>query len=195
MRMTQVVLIRPGATAYDEQKRVQGVLDLPLSARGKAEVADLTARLAGQDLGALYCGPGESASTTASAVGRELGLRPKRLEELRNLDCGLWQGLQLEEIRRRNAKVFRQWLEEPLTICPPNGESVASAVERIKSALRPLLRRHASEAIGLVASEPIATIIMAYLRQEPRVQLVEEVATGSFERIEVAPDLARNGDS
>ena len=44
--MTQVVLIRPGATAYDEQNRVQGVLDIPLSDRGRAEVARLAERLA-----------------------------------------------------------------------------------------------------------------------------------------------------
>ena len=39
--MTQVVLIRPGATVYDEQNRIQGVLDIPLSERGRAEVAAL----------------------------------------------------------------------------------------------------------------------------------------------------------
>jgi broad specificity phosphatase PhoE len=192
--MTQVVLIRPGATAYDEQKRVQGVLDLPLSARGKAEVVELAGHLGGQLLVAIYCGPGESAGHTAEAVGQELGLRPKRVEDLRNLDCGLWQGLQLDEIRRRNAKVFRQWLEEPLTVCPPNGESVASALDRIKAALRPLLRKHRNEAIALVAAEPIAALIGAFLRQERRVQLDDEGATGSFERIEVAPELCRNGD-
>ena len=37
--MTQVLLIRPGATVLDEQNRVQGVLDVPLSDRGRAEVA------------------------------------------------------------------------------------------------------------------------------------------------------------
>ena len=42
--MTQVVLIRPGATVYDEQDRIQGVLDIPLSERGRAEVALLTER-------------------------------------------------------------------------------------------------------------------------------------------------------
>ena len=37
--MTQVVLIRPGATLYDEQNRVQGALDIPLSERGRAETS------------------------------------------------------------------------------------------------------------------------------------------------------------
>src|SRR3954452_14397874 len=107
--MTHVVLIRPGATVYDEQDRIQGVLDIPLSDRGKAEVAQLAQRLTGSSLSAVYCGPGESVGRTAEAVARVHGLRPKRVDDLRNLDQGLWQGLQLDEIRRRNLKLFRQW--------------------------------------------------------------------------------------
>ena len=186
--MTQVILIRPGATLYDEQDRVQGVLDIPLSDRGRAEVAQLAERLRGVPLAALYCGPGESVSRTAEAVGRALGLRPKRIDELRNLDQGLWQGLQLDEIKRRNLKLFRQWLDDPRTICPPCGETVESALDRVRSALKPLIRRHRDEALGLVVGEPIAQLIAGYLRRDPHVQLDDDVPTGGFERIEVAPE-------
>lgn len=192
--MTQVVLIRPGATVYDEQNRIQGVLDIPLSERGRAEVAALAERLAGASLSALYCGPGESAVRTAEAVGRAIGLRPKRVDDLRNLDHGLWQGLQLDEVRRRNVKVFRQWVEAPTTVCPPNGETIDCAFERIRLALKPLIRRHRDEAIGLVVAEPLARLIGSYLRGEPLVQLEDDVPTGGFERIEVAPQVGRNGD-
>ena len=153
--MTQVVLIRPGATVYDEQNRVQGILDIPLSDRGRIEVAALAESLSGLTLAALYCGPAESVLRTAEAVGKVLGLRPKRVEDLRNLDQGLWQGLQFDELKRRHIKVFRQWLDSPLTICPPGGEDVESAMERIKDALKPLVRRHKEEAIGLVAPGPM----------------------------------------
>src|SRR3954466_9394370 len=195
--MTQVVLIRPGATVYDEQNRVQGALDIPLSERGRAEVAKLAASLPltldGLTLAALYCGPGESVVRTAEAVGKALGLRPKRIDDLRNLDQGLWQGLQLDEIKRRNLKVFRQWLDDPVTVCPPQGETIENAQERIRQALRPLIRRHHDEAIGPVAREPIAQLIACYLRRDPRVQLDDRVPTGGFERIEIAADPDRNG--
>jgi len=195
--MTQVVLIRPGATVYDEQNRVQGILDIPLSERGRSEVAQLAERLAetteGIGLAALYCGPGESVVRTAEAVGKALGLRPKRIDDLRNLDQGLWQGLQLDEIKRRNLKVFRQWLDDPVTICPPQGETIESALERIKQALRPLIKRHQDEAIGLVVGEPLAQLIACYLRRDPRVQLDDRVPTGGFERIVITPEVGRNG--
>ena len=55
--MCQVVLIRAGATIYDEQNRVQGILDIPLSESGQGEVARmaqaLVERLNGSPLSAL----------------------------------------------------------------------------------------------------------------------------------------------
>ena len=192
--MTQIVLIRPGATVYDEQNRVQGVLDVPLSDRGWAEVAELAKQLKEVSLTALYCGPSENAARTAEAVGRTLGLRPRRVDELRNLDQGLWQGLQVDEIKRRHQKVFRQWIDDPCTICPPHGEMVSDALDRIKAALKPLIKRHRDEAIGLVACDPIAQLIACQLRRDPRVQLADHVPTGGFERIDVGPDWCRAAD-
>ncbi len=195
--MCQVVLIRPGATAYDEQNRVQGILDIPLSERGQGEVTAMAESLAryldAAPLRALYCGPGESVIRTAEIVGRSLGLRPKQIDDLRNLDHGLWQGLQIDEIKRRNNRLFRQWIDDPETICPPQGETVECARERIKSALKPLIRRHQAETIGLVVGEPLARLVACFLTCQPRVQLDEPPASACFETIEIAPPLLRNG--
>ena len=103
---------------------------------------EIAASLGDSSLAALYCGPGENVIRTAEIVGKVLGVRPKRINEFRNLDQGLWQGLQIDEIKRRNTRLFRQWIEDPATICPPQGETVERAMERIKAAFRPLLRRH-----------------------------------------------------
>jgi broad specificity phosphatase PhoE len=193
--MTRVVLIRAGATVYDEQGRVQGVLDLPLSDRGRAEVVALAGELAGAELAAVYYGPGESLQRTAEAISRAAGLRPKRIDDLRNLDCGLWQGLQAEEIRRRNPKVFRQWLDDPLTVCPPDGETVEEALDRLREAIRPLLKRHRDEAFALVLAEPLTQFVAGFLRRSPRIQLENELPTGRCEWIAVAAELFGNGET
>jgi broad specificity phosphatase PhoE len=195
--MCQVLLIRPGATFYDEQNRLQGILDIPLSERGQSEllrmVPKLERSLAGSPLSALYCGPTENVIRTAEIVGKALGVRPKRIDEFRNLNQGLWQGLQIDEIKRRNAKVFRQWIDDPATICPPQGETVECAMGRIKTAFRPLLRRHHDEAIGLVVAEPLARMVACYLKSEPLVQLDDLRSSTEFELIEIAPFFMRNG--
>ena len=198
--MVQVTLIRPGATLYDEQNRVQGILDIPLSDRGLAEAARLAESLAAtQDsapLSALYCGPGESVIRTAEIVGKALGLRPRRIDELRNLDQGLWQGLQIEEIKRRNTKLFRQWIEDPRTICPPQGETVADALERVKAAFKPLVRRHQDgDSFGLVVGEPLTRLISCILKRGSRPQLDERSPCCGFERIDIPPDWLANGFS
>jgi broad specificity phosphatase PhoE len=197
--MAQALVIRSGTTLYDEQNRVQGILDVPLSERGRAEAVrlaeSLNAMLEATPLSALYCGPGESVVRTAEIVGKALGLRPRRIDDLRNLDQGLWQGLQLEEIRRRNTKLFRQWIEDPLTICPPQGETVEDAMGRVKQALRPLFRRHQDESLGLVVGEPLARLVSCFLRRDPRPQLDEQLPCCGFERIEIPPDLLVNGSS
>jgi broad specificity phosphatase PhoE len=195
--MCDVVLIRPGSSIYDEQNRLQGILDIPLSERGHLEIAKTADGLAnslnGSSLAALYCGPAENVLRTAEIVGRALGIRPKRIDEFRNLDQGLWQGLQIDEIRRRNTKLFRQWIDDPETICPPQGESMENAMERIKGALRPLLRRHDDDAIGLVVAEPLARLVACHLRSEPRAQLNGQWANGGFEWIKIPPSPGRNG--
>jgi broad specificity phosphatase PhoE len=191
----QVALIRPGATLYDEQQRLQGSLDLPLTRRGEEEVASLAERLLPTGITAIYFGPGDSLQRTAEAIGRAVGVRPKVIDDLRNLDQGLWQGLQFEEIRRRNLKLFRQWLDDPLTICPPQGETVAEALTRVRSALKPLWKRHKQQLIGLVVGEPLAQIVSAYLRGRVRPQLEDAMRTGCYERIDVAPEVLRNGQS
>jgi broad specificity phosphatase PhoE len=170
------------------------VLDLPLSERGLSQAEELAERLRGFELAALYCGPGESVDQTAERIGRALGLRPRRIDELHNLDQGLWQGLQIEEIKRRNPRLFRQWLDEPRTICPPMGETIEDALERIRSVTRPLLRRHRDETFGLVVPDPIAQIIACFLQRVEDLHLEESCVTGQFEQIEVAPEPRRNGE-
>jgi len=195
--MSKVVLIRPGATIYDEQNRVQGVLDIPLTERGRGEVARMAQKLAGSLNGslltALYCGPCENVFRTAEIVGKTLGIRPKLIDEFRNLDQGLWQGLQIDEIKRRNTKLFRQWIDDPETICPPEGETMEEAMDRIKTAFKPLLRRHQDEAIGLVVGEPLVRMVACYLKCEPRLHLEEQWSACDFEWIKIPPLLSRNG--
>jgi broad specificity phosphatase PhoE len=164
--MLQILLIRPGATEYDQQGRVQGALDIPLSEDGLRQVEDSVEQLRGQSVEALYCGPGQSARQTANALGAALHLKPKTLERMANVNLGLWQGMLVEEVKMKQPKVYRQWQEQPETVCPPQGETISSAKHRVVAAIQRLARKHKSGVVAVVVAEPLAAIIRNFLRED-----------------------------
>ena len=102
--MVQIVLIRPGATEYDQQGRVQGTLDIPLCEDGRQEIEVL---------------------------------------------------------------VYRQWQEQPETVCPPQGETLIAAKQRVQALVAKLLKKHKTDRlVAVVVPEPLASVIRNVLRHD-----------------------------
>ena len=137
-------------------------MDLPLNRRGEDEVDEITESLRDQPVEVVYTSPGEPARSTASRIGGKLGIPVKEKDGLNNLNHGLWQGLPVDEIRRKFPKVYKQWQESPETICPPEGETVSEVLERVEKVLRKPLKKRTSFAV--VVSEPLATLLSCALK-------------------------------
>ena len=157
--MVQFVLIRPGTSEYDEQGRIQGNLDIPLTEQGKREVQQSIGELKPLGLSVVYSSSCKASWQTASAIAAGLGIKARQLETLQNLNHGLWQGMQVEEVKRKQPKVFRQWQEHPELVCPPEGELFADCRDRVEAALVKLQKKHREGIIGIVAAEPLASMI------------------------------------
>lgn len=161
--MSQIILIKPGSTDYDEQGRIQGNLDIPLNARGADDVEKLADSLDSYELETIYSSPCEPALETAQALSKLLGVKLKKIGKLENVDLGLWQGMKTEEVRRKQQRVYRQWQEHPETVCPPDGETIDDARRRMEGALAKVLKRHREGTIGLVIPEPMASLVRQFL--------------------------------
>jgi broad specificity phosphatase PhoE len=161
--MVQIVLIRPGATDYDEQGRILGTLDIPLSEQGTRDVERMIEELRPRGITAIYCGPCQSAAQTATALATALDVKLKKIDNLKNIDHGLWQGMLVEDVKRKQPKVYRQWQEQPGIICPPEGEMLAKAQDRVQIALSKILKKHKEGTIALVVPEPLAGVLQGQL--------------------------------
>jgi broad specificity phosphatase PhoE len=188
--MLTILLIRSGTTEFDAQGRIQGTLDVPLCDEGLRQAGATADELAARSatIDALYAGPCLSAQQTAEFIGDRLGLKPKTIKKLHNLDQGLWQGLLFDEVKSKQPKVYRQWREHPDTVCPPEGETLHEASERIKAALAKLTRKHKTGTIALVLSQPLVSVLRSLLREgQPPCLCHTELATRPlWEPIEVA---------
>jgi len=166
-----MLLIRPGSTDFDRQGRIQGTLDIPLSDEGREEVARSLESLRELGIQVIYAAPGDPAGETGQILGDALQVKVKTLDKLLNLNHGLWQGMLIQDVRTKQPRVYRQWQENPETICPPGGEMLTAARDRVRQAIARLVKKHRDGAIALVLPEPLASIAAAELSHEPIVHL------------------------
>lgn len=186
--MIEVLLIRPGSTTFDEEGRIKGALDIPLSHRGTQQATLLASNLKTVKLDCLYVSPSESAQQSAQQICQFNFCRVKTLDCLRNLDQGLWQGKLVSEVKRLQPKVYRQFQEHPGDVCPPEGETVLEAIDRIQGQIAKLLKRHDGGRIGILVPQPLAAIVRYVLVGGSLGDLWKsELDFGTYEVLQVEP--------
>lgn len=153
--MSRFYVIKTGQTVFETQDRIESVAGSALTDKGAAEVRQATVEMAGKDIDVIYCSKGEAEHQTAQEAGKLLRLKVRTAQDLHELDYGLWQGLTLSEIRRRQPKVYRQWTDAPATVRPPGGETIDDVQQRICKTLKGILKRHKDET-PLVVLRPVA---------------------------------------
>lgn len=165
--MVQLLLIRAGITEYDQQGRVQGTLNIPLCEDGRQEVEAMIEELRSQQIAAIYTSPSQSAEQTAESLGQALELKVKTIDDFENLDHGLWQGMLISDVKAKQPKVYRQWQEQPEIVCPPQGETLAAAKQRVSAVITKLLKKHKSDALfAVVVPEPLASVVRNVVRHD-----------------------------
>jgi broad specificity phosphatase PhoE len=187
--MVQMIVVRAGSTDFDEQGRIKGTLDIPLSETGQGQVGRLIGELHEMPIDHIFASPCRSARQTADLLAVDHKLKVKTLDELQNLDHGLWHGKLIDEVRVGQPKVFRQLQDHPETVCPPQGEPVGAAVERVRSLVSRLLRKHRSGTVAIVVPEPLATVVHAILSHTELGDLWKaECGPCGWQLIEAHPD-------
>lgn len=154
-----LVVIRAGATDYETQGRIRGTLEVPLCEQGIEEAEQSAQHLATFAPDALATSHDIAARETARIIGRRLGIEPKSLAGLANLDLGLWQGSRADEIRARQPRLHRQWRCNPWTVTPPEGETLDAACRRVESVIERFLRRSFSQTVALVLPSPLDRVV------------------------------------
>ena len=162
----RLILVRPGSTDFDDDGRILGTLDVPLNARGLEQAAEIAKGIRVMPIRAIYSSPDLSSHQTAEILGTSLGgINTKVLPGLHNLDPGLWQGRLIEEVRNCQSKVYRLWQDQPEHVCPPEGEMIEDARNRMREAFDRIVRKHETDAVAVVLREPVASIFKSILSQ------------------------------
>jgi broad specificity phosphatase PhoE len=139
-----VSLIRHGSTTWNEEGRMQGRRDVPLSERGRAQVRAWRVPSPSPGPALWMSSPLRRAAETAEVLcGRPVPQEHALVE----MDWGEWEGLTLDDLRARHGAEFDRNEARGLDFRPPRGESPRDVLER----LRPWLMRANASAEPVVA--------------------------------------------
>ncbi len=183
--MTTLYIIAAGKSLWQQEQRLESAAGSPLAPGAGEAVALRAAELTGRGIEDIYTGPGEQEIATAEILAAALDAKARVEEELREMDFGLWQGLLANDLKRRQAKVYKLWMETPSAVRPPEGETLAQAQQRLREALRELVDKHKGESF-LVVLRPMASALVRCLLEglsldAMREKVIEEFTWASYE--------------
>jgi len=158
----KVALIPCGVTDWRQQGRLLGRVELALTPDGEAQCATWGEELRPAMLGRIFHAPDELSRETAERLARRLNLPTKELDDLEEVDLGLWTGLTESELRKRFSKAHRLLAESPLSVTPPEGENLADAAQRLRACLKKRIKANGKAGVGLVM-RPFALAMARYL--------------------------------
>lgn len=165
------VAVAPG-TCY-------GRLDLPLAATAAADIAAVTARLAGFGASRIWSSPASRCRLLAEALAETLGADPVFDDRLLELHLGDWEGRLWDDVPREH---LDRWASDPLGFAAPGGEVGHALVSRVTAAFEEIVAR-AGDPIVITHGGPLR-VLSALGRRTPVDLLAPAPALGSVEIVE-----------
>jgi broad specificity phosphatase PhoE len=151
MTVNRVILIRPGETEWNRQRRWQGWVDSPLDDYGKAQAKQLARYIRNIGLSALYSSDSRRAVETAEILCVPLGFTPIYDKRWRERDIGAWQGMTLNEIRSWYPEEYRKLQADIENYRVPEGESRADVRQRVMAAFNDIQAEDKGSIVGIIS--------------------------------------------
>lgn len=157
----KIYITRHSRTVWNDEKRLQGRKNSPLTEHGKKNAEALRDHVKNLQIDAIYSSPIARAYETAQLVF------PKRKiitdDRLMEMDFGVCEGMYLDEIPDDLKKAYQMlWSHPELSSGLPGGESYDDIEKRVSSFLKDL-RNKDYEAVFIVTHGFCFTILVALM--------------------------------
>jgi broad specificity phosphatase PhoE len=160
---TRLLLIRHGATPLTAEDKFSGAVNVHLSDEGREQARHLAARLAHEELSAVYSSPLDRAVETANILAEPHGLTPALRDGLREINHGHWEGLSRNEVETGFSEEYAAWESDPFSFAPEGGESGISVLARALPVIREIVVNHKDETLLVVSHKATLRLVISSL--------------------------------
>jgi len=161
-----VYLLRHGDSRVDEVKRYIGQSDDPLNESGRTQAEWWQRELGTIPIRRFCCSDLRRSVETARIILGDRAGEVTPLTAMREVSMGLWEGLSMEEARRRFPEEYESRGAGPASHRPPGGESFTDVRDRVLPLFETLLRVNDGPML-LVGHAGVNRVILCHLLGMP----------------------------
>ncbi len=135
--MKRCYLVRHAQTVWNDENRIQGHSDVPLSPLGVKQAERLGVCFASRPVKGLFTSALQRSQRTAQAIadGNGHGVSPVVERDLAEIHLGDWEGLTPDEVDARFQRAYQQWRTRPSSVVIPGGEPLEAFRDRVRRAM------------------------------------------------------------
>ncbi|MRR50310.1 MAG: histidine phosphatase family protein [Rhodocyclaceae bacterium] len=168
-RFATLCLARHGETDWNSSGILQGWIDVPLNAKGRAQAEEMADALARHDFPLIYTSPLSRAAETADIIATRWGLAPPpRHDGLRERNFGLIQGIPKAELAELNPALCQQILTRNPAAEFEQGETMDEFADRVLSALMEIGADHTGHLVLVIAHGWVLDVANRHVQGLPR---------------------------
>jgi alpha-ribazole phosphatase len=159
--MTKLILIRHGQTNSNLEKRYSGTIDSPLNENGIKQCEALHLKLKDIVIDKVYSSDLQRAVHSASIIFKDLLI--KKEPAFREMNFGIFEGLTYDEIMKKYADCYTNWIDNFADCMIPEGESILSLKDRVIPRLNSIITENKGKTIALLSHGGIIRVILCYV--------------------------------
>ena len=161
----KLYIIRHGQTEWNTQKRLQGWNNSSLTQKGVLDAENLSQRLKDINFDYIYSSIQKRAIDTANIIRNNRKLDIIKLDGLKEIGFGKWEGMEIGEIQDKYKEEFDIYLNRPHLYKPTqNGESYEDIFKRVKISLEEILKNKGKNV--LVVSHGVTLKVLTSIIKE-----------------------------
>jgi len=162
-KITRFGLIRHAQTVWNQEKRIQGQSDSPLSEQGQRQAAAWGHDLKRISWSRILASDSGRALATAERINAALRIPLTIDSRLKEQDWGQWEGKTVRQIEAEAPQMLDEQIKAGWDFCPPGGESRYSVLTRCQAALQEAAERFAGQILLVVTHEGVVKGLIYHL--------------------------------
>jgi len=164
--MGKLYIVRHGETQWNLEGRIQGHKDSPLTELGIKQAKWLAEELREIKFDSIYSSSLMRAHRTAEIIRNNNELNIIKLDELKEINLGLWEGMLSSEIEELYFEEFKNFWYYPHLYKTNSGESYYDFKDRVIPAIEKILADLGDKNVLIITHTVVLKIILIYLENQ-----------------------------